>query len=165
MKYKKTILSFLLIFISCSEQKLPEKSDAFSNAIKNFEMCKTNFEVLHAKKPVINVKNATNKNGLAKNISDFLRDKCFDTYFGNWESNTTNINPENSIELTYIIINNLTQSNSDLIIELNEILGLELEIKIKHPECNYIDINECLKIEKSISNDYTLVLGANITRK
>ena len=67
MKYKKTILSFLLIFISCSEQKLPEKSDAFSNAVKNFEMCKTNFEVLHAKKPVINVKNATNKNGLAKN--------------------------------------------------------------------------------------------------
>ena len=165
MKYRKTILSFLLIFSSCSDQKLPEKSDAFSNAIKNFEMCRTNYEVLYHEKPVINVKNGTNKNGLAKNISDFLRDKCFDTYFGNWEGNTAKINPENSIELTYIIINNLSQSNSDLIIELNEILGLELEIKIKHPECNYIDMNECLKTKKSISNDYTLVLGTNITRK
>ena len=165
MKYKKTILSFSLFFFSCSDQKLPEKSDTFSNAIKNFEMCKTNFEVFYDEKPVVNVKNGTNQNGLAKNISNFLRDKCFDTYFGNWEGNITKINPENSIELTYIIVNNLTQSSLDLIIELNEILGIELEIKIKHPECNYIDINECLKIKKSISNDYTLVLGTNITRK
>lgn len=165
MLFKKIIILSSLILFSCSEKKKNTKNISFSNAVRNFEMCKTDYEILYNQKPTINVKNGTNKIGLAKNISDFLRSKCFDTYFGNWEGKETKINKKKGIEFTYIIIDNLSDSNSNLVNELNHILDLELSIEIKYPECNYKDLNECLKIKKSNDNDFTLVLGGNIIKK
>lgn len=165
MSFKKNIFLSFLVLITCSEEKKISKKESFSNAVRNFEMCKTDYEILYNRKPTINVKNGTKKAGLAKNISDFLRSKCFDTYFGNWEGKETKINQKKGVEFTYIIVDNLSDSNLDLVNELNDILGLKLSIEIKYPECNYKHLDECLKIKKISQNNFTLVLGGNIIKK
>ena len=133
------IFIFILI-ISCQEDtiensnKFEEAKSDFNKAITKFEECKTDYENKTNHKIIVSVKNGSGKRGLAKEISDYLNQKCYDTYYGNWK----NYNEFNTYIISY-------KKNNSMINELKNILDSEIEIMIT---------NDTTKIE-----DMTLIIG------
>ena len=130
----------IILVISCKEDAIKDsnkfkqaKSD-FNKAITEFEECKTDYESKTNHKVIVNVKNGSGETGLAKKISDYLNQKCYDTYYGNWE----NYNEYYTYIISY-------KKNNSMINELKNILDSEIEI---------ITINDTTKIE-----DMTLIIG------
>tara|TARA_Y100000996_G_C22111026_1_gene473947 strand:- start:64 stop:558 length:495 start_codon:yes stop_codon:yes gene_type:complete len=93
----------------------------FEDAVEEYENCKTEYEILNNHKVTINVQNGTGKSGLAKKIADYLTEKCYDTYYGNWK----NFDEYN----TRIIVYN---NNSYIMTkELQNILDIDIDIERK----------------------------------
>ena len=153
MNYTLFIL-IIVLFVNCSKDSSEISSNSeFKNAIDTYINCQTDYEIKYNHKPTIDIKNSTTTLGLAKDISDFLREKCYDTYYGNW-------NLSNSEDIyTYIIIDNLTKATSSMIDELKIILDFNFDVTIKYPECNYMALSDCIDDYSKNYSDITLIIG------
>jgi len=137
------ILSVFLVF-SCNNKKIEtlnkfkKAENDFVIAVNQYEKCKTEYEYSNNHKVIIDVRNGSGKKGLAKKISDHLIEKCYDTYYGNWE----NFNEFN----TRIIIYN---NNSNLMAkELKNILDANIEFERKR------DTTKIVHMTLIIGKDY-----------
>ena len=132
---KFLILTLFLIF-SCNNNKAEKLSkfeqaeDAFIHAKIQYEKCKTEYEDKNNHKVIVDIRNGSGKKGLAKKISDYLIEKCYDTYYSNWE----NFNEFN----TRIIIYNNKQTV--MVNELKNILDTDIEFEIKYDTTKIVDI-------------------------
>ncbi len=153
MNYTLFIL-IIVLFVNCSKDSSKISSNSeFKNAIDTYINCQTDYEIKYNHKPTIDIKNSTTTPGLAKDVSDFLREKCYDTYYGNW-------NLSNSEDIyTYIIIDNLTKATSSMIDELKIILDFNFDVTIKYPECNYMALSDCIDDYSKNYSDITLIIG------
>jgi hypothetical protein len=152
MNYTLLIL-IIVLFVNCSRDSSKISSNnEFKNAIDNYTNCQTNYEIKYNHKPTIDIKNATQIIGLAKDVSDFLRGKCYDTYYGNWNLSNSDIN-------SYIIIDNLTKATSSMIDELKIILDFNFDVTIKYPECNNMPLSDCIDDYSKNYSDITLIIG------
>tara|TARA_Y100000768_G_scaffold284273_1_gene218815 strand:- start:3871 stop:4365 length:495 start_codon:yes stop_codon:yes gene_type:complete len=64
--------------------KFKESKNKFKKEKERFNNCKNEYENLSGHKIIIDVKNGSGVDGLAKKTSDYFRDLCYDTYYGNW---------------------------------------------------------------------------------
>ena len=64
----------------------PQAKNDFKVAVNKYEACKTEYEYSHNHKVTIDVRNGSGKKGLAKEVADYLKEQCYDTYYGNWEN-------------------------------------------------------------------------------
>ena len=136
------ILIFLFLIIGCSDKVVEkEQKDSFNQIIDKYENCKTDYEKKNNYKPIIDVKNGTNRPNLADLISKQLKKECYDSYAGNWDNNT--------VQYTHIIIDSLTKSKRALIKELKNTLDFEIKIDTSIKTCNRCNIDY----------DITLVIG------
>ena len=127
---RKFSLLLLVLFIafSCNSDEIKhsnndfeEAKHNFENAVEKYDSCKTEYEILNNHKVTIDVRNGSGKSGLAKKIADYLIEKCYDSYYGNWENYNENY--------TRIIVYN---NNSYLMIkELQNILDIDIEFERK----------------------------------
>ena len=86
--------SFLLLLINCKNaenekkavkiNKFKEAKDMFEKEKNRFDDCKNDYEKSNNHKIVVNVRNGSGIPGAAKQVSDYLRSICYDTYYGNW---------------------------------------------------------------------------------
>ena len=122
------LILILFTIFSCNRHEenhlkndFEEDKHYFEKAVEEYENCKTEYEILNNGKVTIDVLNGTGKSGLAKKIADYLTEKCYDTYYGNWK----NFDEYN----TRIIVYN---NNSYLMIkELQNILDINIEFERK----------------------------------
>tara|TARA_Y100001970_G_C14210347_1_gene846501 strand:+ start:1526 stop:1999 length:474 start_codon:yes stop_codon:yes gene_type:complete len=150
---KKIILIIILLLINCSESTDSNNAeDTFEQTVKIYDNCKTNYEKKYKHKPIIDIRNATQISGLAKDISDYLRENCYNTFYGNWNNSNSDTN-------TYIIIDNMTQASLVMIEELKIILGFDFDIDIRYPECNNIEISKCIENQSNLNSDIILIIG------
>ena len=70
--------------ISITNNKFENSKDSFILAVSEFEKCKSDYEINHNHKIKIDIRNGSGKSGVAKEFSDYLRNKCYDTHYGNW---------------------------------------------------------------------------------
>ena len=137
------ILISLFLIIGCSDKAASkQEKNNFEQLVRNYERCQTNYEIEYNDKPIIDVKNGTNRPNLAGQISDYLKKNCYDAYAGNWD--------KSNVKRTYAIIDSATLTKKiSLIDELRNTLGL------------YFSIITDLKTCKSCNIDYdiTLVIG------
>ena len=153
MKYKSLTLIITLLLIHCTNDKSSKESNsAFEKAVNNYDNCQTEYEIQYKYRPTIDIKNATQIKGLAKDISDYLRKNCYNTYYGNWNLNNSDIN-------TYIIIDNMTEASLAMINELKIILNFDFDINVKYPECNNMELSECFEGYSNSGSDITLIIG------
>tara|TARA_Y100001970_G_scaffold279587_1_gene387194 strand:+ start:487 stop:972 length:486 start_codon:yes stop_codon:yes gene_type:complete len=156
MKYKFFILIAILLLISCSDSSSENSKNTFQKAINNYTNCQTEYEIKYKHKPIIDIRNSTHITGLAKDVADFLRENCYNTYYGNWNSHTSDIN-------TYIIIDNVTESSLNMINELKKILNFDFKmgynISVRYPECDDIELTDCIENYSNSSSDITLIIG------
>ena len=146
----KFSLLFLILFVvfSCknaeakgSNNDFEEAEHDFENAVNNYENCKTEYEILNNHKVTIDVRNGSGKSGLAKKIADYLIQKCYDTYYGNWEN-------FDEYSTRIIIYNN----NSYLMTkELQNILDIDVELERKKDSTKTI-VDMTLIIGKDYQN-------------
>ena len=115
------ILVLFLVF-SCNDKKM-ERLDKFEQAkndfkvaVNKYEACKTEYEYSHNHKVTIDVRNGSGKKGLAKEVADYLKEQCYDTYYGNWEN-------FNEFNTRIIIYNN---NKSSMAKELENILDINV---------------------------------------
>ena len=140
MNQKKYFILIIILIISCKDtniensNKFEKAKTDFNKAVNNFEECKTNYENKTNHKVIVNVRNGAGKTGLAKEISDYLIQKCYDTYYSNWN----NYNEFNTYIISY-------KKNDYMMSELKDILDSKIETYI---------INDTTKIE-----DMTLIIG------
>jgi hypothetical protein len=62
--------------------KFKESKNKFKKEKERFDNCKNEYENLSGHKIIIDIKNGSGVDGLAKKTSDYLRDLCYDTYYG-----------------------------------------------------------------------------------
>ena len=140
MNQNNLFILIVILIISCKDttpednNKFEQAKIDFNKALNNFEECKTNYENKTNHKVIINVRNGAGKRGLAKEISDYLTQKCYDTYYSNWK----NYNEFKTYIISY-------KKNNSMINELKDILDSEIGTYI---------INDTTKIE-----DMTLIIG------
>ena len=123
-----SLILILFIIFSCNrgeqdylKNDFEKAKHYFENAVEEYENCKTEYEILNNHKVAINVRNGTGKSGLAKKIADYLTEKCYDTYYGNWEN-------FDEYSTRIIVYNN----NSYLMTkELQNILDIDIDIERK----------------------------------
>tara|TARA_B100001769_G_C22042181_1_gene560090 strand:+ start:126 stop:590 length:465 start_codon:yes stop_codon:yes gene_type:complete len=87
-------LFFTLLIINCKSNdaiksdevnnKFKESKKKFKEEKDRFNKCKNEYEKLNGYKIVIDVRNGSGVPGLAKKVSNHLRDLCYDTYYDNW---------------------------------------------------------------------------------
>ena len=116
--------------------KFNEAKESFEKAKKRFNECKNNYEKSTNHKIVIDIRYGSGISGAAEEVSDYLRELCYDTYYGNWDNNTE--------YYTRII-----QYNQDKDMASQIIKDLDKKIKIK----NELNLNQGI--------DLTLVIGKN----
>ena len=142
---KRTIFLILMLLFStigCSKQiKEQQAKNNFSHIVEEFGRCQTNYEIEYNYKPIIDVKNGTNRSNLAELIRKELKKHCYDAYAGNWD--------KNNVTHTYIITDSLTPSKIKLIDELENKLAFEFEIDTSIKTCKSCNIDY----------DITLVIG------
>ena len=132
----KFLILILFLIFNCNNSKteslnkFEQAKDDFIYAITEYEKCNTDYENKNNRKVIIDVRNGSGKKGLAKKISDYLVEKCYDTYYSNWD----NFNEFN----TRIIIYNNNQSS--MIDELKDILDTDIEFEIKKDTTKIIDM-------------------------
>ena len=56
----------------------------FEKEKNKFNDCKNDYEKSNNHKIVVNVRNGSGIPGAAKQVSNYLRSICYDTYYGNW---------------------------------------------------------------------------------
>ena len=66
------------------KNKFKESKINFEKEKKEFESCKNKYEKSHGHKIVVDVRNGSGTSGLAKQVSNYLRGLCYDTYYDNW---------------------------------------------------------------------------------
>ena len=86
---------FFIFLVNCNNHeisnsnvesnKFKESKNKFKKEKERFDNCKNEYEKLSGNKIIIDIKNGSGVSGLAKKTSDYLRDLCYDTYFGNWD--------------------------------------------------------------------------------
>ena len=89
--------SFILLLTNCKSNedkkelkkvnKFEEAKNKFEEAKNKFEDCKTDYEKSYNHKIVVSVRNGSGVPGAAKQVSDYLRSICYDTYYDNWDIN------------------------------------------------------------------------------
>ena len=156
MKYKFFILIITLLLINCSDTSSKNSDNSFEKAINNYARCQTEYEVKYKHKPIVDVRNATQITGLAKDVADFLRKNCYNTYYGNWSPRNSNIN-------TYIIVDNISEASLSMINELKKILNFDFKvgdnITVRYPECHNIELIDCIADHSDSNSDITLIIG------
>ena len=156
MKYKFFILIITLLLINCSDTSSKNSDNPFEKAINNYARCQTEHEVKYKHKPIVDVRNATQITGLAKDVADFLRKNCYNTYYGNWSPRNSNIN-------TYIIVDNISEASLSMINELKKILNFDFKvgynIVVRYPECHNIELIDCIADHSDSNSDITLIIG------
>ena len=136
------ILISLFLIIGCSDKAASkQEKNNFEQLVRNYERCKTNHEIEYKDKPIIDVKNGTNRPNLAGQIRDYLKKNCYDAYAGNWD--------KNNVKRTYALIDSVTLPKRKLINELQNTLGLNFPI--------ITDLKTCKSC--NIDYDITLVIG------
>tara|TARA_Y100000768_G_scaffold284274_1_gene218823 strand:- start:3291 stop:3770 length:480 start_codon:yes stop_codon:yes gene_type:complete len=88
---------FFIFLVNCNNHeisnsnvesnKFKESKNKFKKEKERFDDCKNEYENLSGNKIIIDIKNGSGVSGLAKKTSDYLRDLCYDTYWGNWVRN------------------------------------------------------------------------------
>tara|TARA_Y100000814_G_C12295804_1_gene390061 strand:- start:475 stop:969 length:495 start_codon:yes stop_codon:yes gene_type:complete len=146
-KFNSLVL-ILFIAFSCNNSKadssknfFEESQHDFENAVKDYENCKTDYEALNNHKVTIDVRNGSGKSGLAKKIADYLTEKCYDTYYGNWEN-------FDEYKTRIIIYNNNSYSMTK---ELQNILDADVELDRKKDSTKTI-VDMTLIIGKDYQN-------------
>ena len=138
--------SFIFLLTNCESaenkkdrkrvNKFEEAKNKFEEAKNKFEDCKTDYEKSHNHKIVVNVRNGSGVPGVAKQVSDYLRSICYDTYYDNW------------------IINNEFESKI-ILHKQDSKLGKQLKKDLD----NRISIENILDFSQEI--DATFVIGQN----
>mgnify|MGYP006183555149 CR=1 FL=1 len=155
MKYKLFIVIIVLLLINCSKDTSAESpEDLFEKAVNNYSSCQTKYEIKYDKKPIIDVRNGTDVIGLAKDVSDYLRKNCYNTYYENWNFKTSD-----NKKGTYIIIDNITESSLVMIEELKIALDFDFDVTIKYPECTNMKISNCIEDYPITDSDIILIIG------
>ena len=144
-RYTLILLISLLLF-NCNDSKEQDiikinkfetSKNQFAAARLEYDNCKTNYEKKTGHKIIIDIKNGSGVKGLAKKFSDYLREKCYDTYYGNWN----NYNESK----TYLILHKLDEN---MIIELIKLFGDNINFEIIH------DLKKLEDITLVIGKDY-----------
>ncbi len=128
------ILLVIVISVSCNKNsselsditiknKFQKAKIEFEKAKDIYDNCKTEYEYLLGNKIVLDIKNGSGIKGVAKQFSDYLKDKCYDTFYSNWN----NFNEYK----TYIILHRL---DNRMAIELKQKLDAGIPIEIIHDE-------------------------------
>jgi len=144
-RYTLIFLISLLLF-NCNDSNEQDiiKINRFELSKNQFEIarlkydnCKTSYEKKTDHKIIIDIKNGSGVKGVAKKFSDYLREQCYDTYYGNWN----NFNESK----TYLILHKLDEN---MIIELIDLLNDNINFEIIH------DLKKLEDITLVIGKDY-----------
>ena len=95
--------SFMLFSINCKgsngeivkmQNKFKESKQKFEEARDKFDKCKNDYEKSTNHKIIIDIKNGSGISGAAEEVSDYLRELCYDTYYSNLVRNNNIITNE-----------------------------------------------------------------------
>ena len=143
--YKLLLLVIFMLF-NCNDSK--DKDEVVKNKFEvsknkfeivrlEYDNCKTDYEKKNNHKIVIDIKNGSGIKGVAKEFSDYLQEKCYDTYYGNWD----NWNESK----TYLILYKL---DDNMATELVDLLDNNINLEIAH------DLKKLEDITLVIGKDY-----------
>tara|TARA_Y100000590_G_C15422512_1_gene901967 strand:+ start:44 stop:526 length:483 start_codon:yes stop_codon:yes gene_type:complete len=112
-----------------TQNKFKEAKEDFEEAKKEFEKCKTQYELKSGHKVVVDIKNGSGVKGIAKEFSEYLKENCYDTFYGNW----SNFNEYT----TYAILH---KRDEMMVSELINLLDKNIPIEITQNERKLEDI-------------------------
>ena len=147
------LITILLFNCNNSNEQNEVKSNKFELSKNQFEEarleydnCKSNYEKKNNHKIIIDIRNGSGIKGAAKEFSTYLRENCYDTYYGNWE----NWNESK----TYLILHKLDEN---MAIELIDLLDENINLEIVHNFKKLEDITLVIGKDYKNLNFYTLI--------